>query len=357
MTFSSAQIRKLQREVKACDIRTREVNGRELAYIEGWHAISEANRIFGFDAWSRETVDSRCVSSREVRGTFHALYIAKVRVTVRAEAETVIREGFGTGEAQGATPGEAHDKAIKTAETDATKRAFATFGKPFGLSLYLTSRKQSKSGPDIERRRTLQRLGSNGRYQMVPRPKQPPLDPALRTPNPKVNMGDAETLLSLSNTDKGERGVTLQQDDPDPSPHGQLQSKNTLQTDDAYCPAKKVSSADQPIQLQARDGFIASGSGMLIEKTVRHRDRNHLKYVAGQPCLICSRTPSDPHHLKFAQPRAMAKKVSDEFTVPLCRTHHRQLHHAGDEIAWWIDLQIDPLPIAKDLWRESHANK
>jgi hypothetical protein len=75
--------------------------------------------------------------------------------------------------------------------------------------------------------------------------------------------------------------------------------------------------------------------------------------VASQPCLICGRQPSDPHHLRFAQPRALGLKVSDEFTVPLCRGHHRQLHQAGDEAAWWDNLNINALEIAKGLWGDS----
>jgi hypothetical protein len=63
----------------------------------------------------------------------------------------------------------------------------------------------------------------------------------------------------------------------------------------------------------------------------RVRDREHVRYVAKQPCLVCGRQPSDPHHLRFAQSRAMARKVSDEFTVPLCRGHHREVHRYGDE--------------------------
>ena len=173
MSFSSTQVRKLQRDVRSADVRKREVNGRELSYIEGWHAIAEANRIFGLDGWNRETTETRCVLSRESRGEFNVIYIAKVRVTVRADTDIVVREGFGTGDARAATAGEAHDKAIKTAETDATKRALATFGKPFGLSLYVGARQSDKPRPDIQRRRTLQRLGSNGRFHLPMHPKPP----------------------------------------------------------------------------------------------------------------------------------------------------------------------------------------
>ena len=74
----------------------------------------------------------------------------------------------------------------------------------------------------------------------------------------------------------------------------------------------------------------------------------------GQPCLICGRRPRDAHHLRFAQRRALGRKVSDEFTVPLCRGHHRELHRCGDEMRWWKGLGIDPLPIARQLWLKTH---
>ena len=76
----------------------------------------------------------------------------------------------------------------------------------------------------------------------------------------------------------------------------------------------------------------------------------HLKFAGSQPCLICARSPADAHHLKFTQPRAMGRKVSDEFTVPLCRTHHRDIHSFGDEIAWWERRAIDPVATARILW-------
>jgi hypothetical protein len=75
--------------------------------------------------------------------------------------------------------------------------------------------------------------------------------------------------------------------------------------------------------------------------------------VASQSCLVCGRQPCDPHHLRFAQPRALGLKVSDEFTVPLCRCHHRQLHQAGNEVAWWEGLKIDALKIAKWHWEQT----
>ena len=95
-------------------------------------------------------------------------------------------------------------------------------------------------------------------------------------------------------------------------------------------------------------------SVLAIAEPKRLRDKAQLRFVASQPCLVCGRQPSDPHHLRFAQPRAVGLKVSDEFSVPLCRGHHRQLHQAGNEMAWWEGLKINALDIAKGLWEQTH---
>jgi hypothetical protein len=94
---------------------------------------------------------------------------------------------------------------------------------------------------------------------------------------------------------------------------------------------------------------------MVIRKPVRERDRDHLRFVASLSCLVCGRTPSDPHHIKFAEQGAMGRKVSDKFAVPICRLHHRELHRRGDERAWWQNQGIDPLPAAATLWARTHA--
>jgi hypothetical protein len=88
-----------------------------------------------------------------------------------------------------------------------------------------------------------------------------------------------------------------------------------------------------------------------FRKPVRARNKAHLRFVAAQPCLVCQRSPCDAHHLKFAQPRTLGRKVSDEFTVPLCREHHHQLHRSGNESAWWANLQIAPTQVASELWQ------
>jgi hypothetical protein len=91
-------------------------------------------------------------------------------------------------------------------------------------------------------------------------------------------------------------------------------------------------------------------SELTISEPRRHRDKSHLKFVASQPCLVCGRSPADAHHLRFTQLRAMGRKVSDEFTVPLCRTHHRDNHRFGDEVTWWGRRAIDPVATSRMLW-------
>lgn len=140
MTFTPEQIEELKAPLQRKHVAERTQAGRKLSYIEGWHAIAEANRIFGFDAWTRETVDIRCVMERErtigrepnVKQGWGVSYVARVRVTVNH----IVREGVGTGHGIDVDLGQAHESAIKEAETDAMKRALMTFGNPFGLALY-----------------------------------------------------------------------------------------------------------------------------------------------------------------------------------------------------------------------------
>jgi hypothetical protein len=96
--------------------------------------------------------------------------------------------------------------------------------------------------------------------------------------------------------------------------------------------------------------FELASSGPSV-KPHRARDKEHLRFICKQPCTVCGRTPCEAHHLRFAQPRATGRRVSDEFTVPLCRLHHRELHQVGNELSWWQKLNIDPLPTALRFWQ------
>jgi hypothetical protein len=106
---------------------------------------------------------------------------------------------------------------------------------------------------------------------------------------------------------------------------------------------------------QAPEKTARSRRRHVAPKTIRLRDKEHSKFVARHPCVVCGRIPADAHHLRFAQPRALGRKVSDEYTVPVCRLHHLELHRYGDEVSWWAGVNVDPLPIALELWRRSRS--
>jgi ERF superfamily len=111
---------------------------------------------------------------------------------------------------------------------------------------------------------------------------------------------------------------------------------------------------DRPSKRRRKRRRIINKSMLALPAARRIRDRDHVKSVAKQACLICGRRPADAHHLRFAQPPALGRKVSDEFTVPLCRGHHREVHRCGDEPAWWTTAGIDPTVSARALWLKSH---
>ena len=139
----------------------------------------------------------------------------------------------------------------------------------------------------------------------------------------------------------------------------QLSATDAQQVEEAF--AAKLESI-HPQNASVGDHGITEKTGISeIDKSIlafpeprRIRDRDHIRHVIKQACLICGRRPSDPHHLRFAQSRALGRKVSDEFTVPLCRAHHREVHRCGDEGLWWRNTGIDPLAAARTLWLETH---
>jgi hypothetical protein len=100
---------------------------------------------------------------------------------------------------------------------------------------------------------------------------------------------------------------------------------------------------------------IEGAKNLSLLKPQRSRDKHHLRFIARQPCTVCGRQPCEAHHLRFAQPRALGRRVSDEFTVPLCRVHHRELHRQGDERAWWNKANIDPMPVALRFWQHTRG--
>ena len=120
-------------------------------------------------------------------------------------------------------------------------------------------------------------------------------------------------------------------------------------------PERPAGPSGEDVSAQTPEKPICSGR-RLPARAIRLRDKEHCKFVARQACVVCGRTPAEAHHLRFAQPRALGRKVSDEFSVPVCRLHHRELHRYGDEVSWWAGVNVDPVPIALELWRRSRPS-
>jgi DNA recombination protein Rad52 len=155
-TFSAEQITALSAPLDRAKVRQRRQGRSQVSYLEGWQVIAEANRIFGFDGWQRETVALRCVHQaerligEEQRPGWGVTYTARVRISVSASTAgqpALIREGCGAGHGIDTDLGQAHESALKEAETDAMKRALMTFGNAFGLALYDKQQRRSQGGP------------------------------------------------------------------------------------------------------------------------------------------------------------------------------------------------------------------
>lgn len=352
MTFSDTQLRTLSGKLHEKHVRTREQRGVTLSYIEGWHAIDEANRIFGFDGWDRETVWSECLW-QDLRSSAKACaYAARVRIRVRAGDIAVVRDGSGVGHGSGATIGEAHESALKEAETDATKRALTTFGNLFGLALYDKAQNGVRRSPKPNggtRWVSWAVIGSNGELlgkhetpenfcsglreaiAAVSRLKE--LE-ALWSHN-RYTLGHLRTYFRDLKTEKGVHFVDILE---------RLYRRRRVELEGS-------GQAERP----DGDGGQIDKSELALSTPKRIRDVPHRRHVASLPCLICARTPSYAHHLRFAQPRSMGSKVSDEWTVPLCGTHHRALHDVGNEEHWWEEHGIDAKAEAERLWAQRHG--
>ena len=128
-------------------------------------------------------------------------------------------------------------------------------------------------------------------------------------------------------------------EDPSASTSAGTHAADARQQDNGAAPGDRADGSDKSL--------------LGLSKPRRQRNKAHLRFVAEQPSLVCGRKPSDPHHLRASQPRALGRKASDEFVVPLCRLHHRLVHRVGNETAWWTDAGIDPLGTARKLWERT----
>jgi DNA recombination protein Rad52 len=359
MPLTTTQVRQLKAKLEPKHVKIRKANGADLHYVEGWHVIAEANRIFGYDAWDRRTLSSRCVWS-EADGAYHAAaYTAKVRVSVRAGSITIVREGSGSGEAKAPTPGHAHELALKEAETDATKRALATFGNPFGLALYdreqlgVRKTRGRKANPAIGPWVLHEADGGEGASFDKPSEFAAALRKAMSGAN------EIELLFAIweQNVDTVRAlNRSLKQDS---LPRSGIAPQLVAHLKRCAVGLTKPERRSKAQLAATSEQAVRNGVGKIDKSTLtigeprRIRSKEHLRYVAQQPCLICGRAPTHAHHIRFAQSRGLGLKVSDEFTVPLCAIHHQQNHATGDERLWWQEHKIDPLDVASHFWRES----
>jgi DNA recombination protein Rad52 len=360
MGLNDTQIRQLKAKLDPTYIKTRNSNGSQLSYIEGWHAIAEANRIFGHDAWDRRTIATTCVWSAMRGGNHLAAYTAKVRVTVRAGDVVVVREGSGSGEATSPTPGQAHELALKGAETDATKRALATFGNPFGLALYdrdQTGVKRTKGPPAVDKSHSGPWVLRSGTGAAVASYEKPAdfVEGLRRTMSGAHDIEllynvweqNIEVLRAVHRSPNGKPGIV-----PEMVRHLRACAVALVRA------ASKGSGSHQHQVNEGEDPDRSvrqriDKSVLTIAEPKRIRCKEHLRFVASQPCLICGRSPSHAHHVRHAQSRGLSLKVSDEFTVPLCAIHHHHVHTTGKEKEWWQERKIDPLKVAGGLWQKS----
>ena len=365
MGFSQNQNKALNAKLAATHVRSRVKNGFTLSYVEGWHVIFEANRIFGFDGWDRETVDSRCIWKGNRSGRPACSYMARVRIQVRAGDHLVVREGTGAGHCEATHIGEAHENALKEAETDATKRALSTFGNSFGLALYDKEQRYVRKTP--KKRATSIKKGdvvwvviSEGGTMTEYHD-----DPVAYCSAVRLN------LEGLSDRDQ----LQLFWEDNAATIEDLRKALPTLQTGGGQhfadvlasiysarlhaITANEETTATPPEAFPDTETDEPSGETTVSDTVIpigtprRLRDKPHLEFVASEACLICDRKPCHAHHIRFAQPRAMGMKVGDEWTVPLCLTHHRALHDAGNEADWWSAQRVDPMAVAEKLWRQS----
>lgn len=168
MSFSDQQLHDLRAPLNRSHVKERSQAGRTLSYVESWHAIAEANRIFGFDNWDRETVlihplgDPRLVGDK-----FRVGYMAKVRITVRTADKIITREGCGFGSGIDKDMDQAHESALKEAESDAMKRGLMTFGNPFGLALYDKTQANVVSEPVRMARKSSAQAKRDGDHERI----------------------------------------------------------------------------------------------------------------------------------------------------------------------------------------------
>ena len=290
----------------------------------------------------KQPIPRRCASACELATSPSS---ARVQVAAKPKAPT---------------PGQAHELALKGAETDATKRALATFGNPFGLALYdreqIGVRKARGGRAALAIGPWILRSASGADEASFDQPSE--FAAALRQAMSEAR--DIELLFAIWEQNVETVRTLNRSLKQDSLPRSGIAPQLVAHLKHCAVALAKPDNRSKDHRQIAPDQRTHNGAGAKIDKSVltisepkRIRSKEHLLFVAQQPCLICGRSPSHAHHVRFAQSRGLGLKVSDEFTVPLCAIHHQQNHATGNERLWWQEHKIDPLAVATHLWRES----
>ncbi len=334
------------------------------------HLNATATLRNDFDAGSFDRLlVARLSVGQIVSTTLHLLIISVATPALSARLRPRVRTHeplHGSGRC--VSPVDAHELALKAAETDAMKRALSTFGNPFGLALYdkeqagvrRTKAKKAQewivfneTGKTLSTKNTPAQFCSEIRRTLENINEYPALMAFWNQ-----NQNSVAELRRLHPRLKTEKGLH----------YGEVLSDLYTRRLSAFAADKNITSAAQPIisagnNPEIGENIADSNNGTeytspdappsgLCKGPLRARDPSHLKFIASQACLICGRTPSQAHHLKHAQLRALGRKSGDQWAVPLCAIHHRELHDHGNEAVWWPSNNIDPLKVAEKLWHQ-----
>ena len=350
--------------------------------------IAEANRIFGYDCWDRQTLSPRCLWRETQRGETTCFYTAKVRITVRAgDAKSCARasEQVPADPARQKRRMKSPSRPRRRTRPNARWRPSAI---PSGLRSTTRNNGASHGGSGIRQRPTTAislppthefelhySAARTERFASAETFVAATLEAARTLPTVKsvfafweanldnfavlpraAKSGDDEPMQVIGSALK-ERMRTLARGERNGERQNDVPATTTARPRQVLFRKEPTTERNSERENDASNQTEAPGQ-LAFPKEQRVRDKAHLAFVANEPCLVCGRRPAQAHHIRFAQPSALGLKVSDEFTVPLCNGHHDSLHHTGDERAWWARHGIlDPLKLASRLWEASRRRK
>ena len=342
--------------------RRASANGTDLHYVEGWHVIAEANRIFGYDAWDRRTLQATACGAVSPAPIMAQPTPPRCALASERETSQLCGRDQGLGKAKPLPRGKLtslRSKVPRPMPRSGRSPPLAILSVlPFmtGSSLACAKPEAEKASPPIGP--WVLRSASGAEEASFDKPSE--FAGALRTAMSEAR--DIELLFAIweQNVDtvRALNRSLKQEALPKSGIAPQLVNHLKQCAIALVKPGNRVNGSDQRQAAAVEPSSV--GTRPKIDKSVlpisepkRIRCKEHLRFVASQPCLICGRLPSHAHHIRYAQSKGLGLKVSDEFTVPLCAIHHHQIHTTGKEQEWWEGRKIDPLMVAGRLWQQS----